>query len=388
MNSSDLLIALLRAELCNDYNSLPDIPTESRKNVAESVFELANAHDLAHFIYEPMKKIRLIEDGSEIEAKLKKQQMLAVFRYKRIDHELNALSTFFEDNQIPFVLLKGSIIRKYYEKPWMRTSCDIDILIKESDFEKAVELIISKLSYKADGEKNYHDISLYSPSGVHLELHFNINEGMENLDKVLRRVWDFATPCEPGKFQHVLTPEFFVFHEIAHMAYHFVNGGCGIRPFMDMHLIKNKVKYNEAELVSLCDEAKLSNFYPSILRLTSCWFGSGEKDNLCESMQNYLILGGVYGTFENKIALAHKKRGGQFKYILSRIFMPKEQLKRKYPILNRQAWLLPFCHIHRWFGVLFGGKLKKSMSEAKMSANISEERADETATLMKNIGLY
>ena len=35
--------------------------------------------------------------------------------------------------QIPFLPLKGSVIRQYYPEPWMRTSCDIDILV---DFEK------------------------------------------------------------------------------------------------------------------------------------------------------------------------------------------------------------------------------------------------------------
>ena len=88
------------------------------------------------------------------------------------------------------------------------------------------------------------------------------------------------------------------------------------------------------------------------------------------------------------LAIANKKRGGNFGYVLSRIFMPKQQLQAKYPILKSHPWLLPFCQVRRWFSVLFGGKLKKSVNEVKMSSNLSNERIDETAELMKSLGLY
>ena len=160
MSISNLLIALLRAELCDDYSAIPQFPEERKQKIAEKVFALAEKHDLGHFIYEPMKACGLLTSASELESKLKQQQMLAVFRYKRMEHELSSLSALFEEAKIRFIPLKGSVIRKYYKKPWMRTSCDIDILVKESDIDAAVELITSKLGYKAELEKHYHDISL------------------------------------------------------------------------------------------------------------------------------------------------------------------------------------------------------------------------------------
>ncbi len=67
--------------------------------------------------------------------------------------------------------LKGSVIRNMYPEPWMRTSCDIDILVEKSSLDvakKAVQAI--GFEYKGMGS---HDISLFfrfgSASGASLQ---------------------------------------------------------------------------------------------------------------------------------------------------------------------------------------------------------------------------
>ena len=65
----------------------------------------------------------------------------------------------------------------------MRTSSDIDILVKMEDLERAVALVKEKLSYEEKGPRLRHDASLISPSGVHFELHFSILEGIAALDR-------------------------------------------------------------------------------------------------------------------------------------------------------------------------------------------------------------
>ena len=48
----------------------------------------------------------------------------------------------------------------------------------------AINGLVEKCSYKKQ-ERNYHDVPLVSPNNILLELHFNIKENMDNLDKVL-----------------------------------------------------------------------------------------------------------------------------------------------------------------------------------------------------------
>ena len=77
------------------------------------LYKLSKSHDLAH----------LVGDG-EVKAKFQKQMKLAVYRYEKINYELGRLRKVLNEAEIQFIPLKGSVIRQYYPKPWMRTSCD------------------------------------------------------------------------------------------------------------------------------------------------------------------------------------------------------------------------------------------------------------------------
>ena len=155
----------------------------------EQLYRLSKSQDLAHLVGSALAKQKAMPAG-EIGAKFEKQMFTAAFRYQRLNYEYLQMCALFEREAIAFVPLKGSVIREYYPEPWMRTSCDIDILVREQDLERAVALLQSELSYRTDGERGYHDISLFSQSGIHLELHFNILEDMEGIDRLLSRVWE------------------------------------------------------------------------------------------------------------------------------------------------------------------------------------------------------
>lgn len=68
--------------------------------------------------------------------------------------------------------LKGAVLRYIYPAPELRTSSDIDVLVKEEDLESAVAAIENATDFKML-RKAYHDISMVN-SQVHLELHFTI----------------------------------------------------------------------------------------------------------------------------------------------------------------------------------------------------------------------
>ena len=105
--------------------------------------------------------------------------MLAVYRYEKINYELGRLRKVLNEAKIPFIPLKGSVLRRYYPEPWMRTSCDIDVLVHEEAVDQAAQIIVDKLGYAYE-KKQYHDISLMSDGGVHLELHHTIKENKAN----------------------------------------------------------------------------------------------------------------------------------------------------------------------------------------------------------------
>lgn len=83
--------------------------------------KLSKSHDLAHLVGDALIKNDLI-GNDEIKAKYQKQVMLAIYRYEKINYELNRLRSALNEAQIPFIPLKGSVLRQYYPEPWMRTS--------------------------------------------------------------------------------------------------------------------------------------------------------------------------------------------------------------------------------------------------------------------------
>ena len=80
------------------------------------LYKLSKAHDLAHLVGDALIKKDLIQND-EIKAKFQKQWMLAVYRYEKINYELGRLRKVFNEADIPFILLKGSVIRQYYPEP-------------------------------------------------------------------------------------------------------------------------------------------------------------------------------------------------------------------------------------------------------------------------------
>lgn len=349
------------------------------------MYKLAKSHDLAHLVGDALIKNGLIAN-EEIKAKFQQQILLAFYRYEKIQYELGRLSKILNEAQIPFIPLKGAVIRQYYPESWFRTSCDIDILVHKEDLEKAIRCLSVELKYILK-ERTTHDVSLFAPNGVHIELHFDlVEEGRaNNAIKILSDVWEYVALCENSGFCYEMFDEFFYFYHIAHMAKHFENGGCGIRPFVDLVILEHKDGFDFAKRNALLDHGGLLQFAEASRRLSRIWFEKEPWDELSEQMQNYILHGGSYGTTDNRVAV-HQKQG-KIQYILSRMFIPYSKLKRYYPILEKHKWLMPIMQVRRWFMLLDPSIMGMAKREISVNGSISGDKIRDTQALLKNVGL-
>jgi len=350
---------------------------------------LAKAQDMAHIMSSALSKCSLPENEeiTALTAKLSKAEMIAAFRHEQLVYELGEIRKALDGAEVVYMPLKGSVVRDYYPRPYFRTSCDIDVLVHKEQLDSAIKALTEGLGYSVKGEESYHDISLFSPSGIHLELHFNICENQEKLDRLLSRVWEFSHPVSEGSFEYRQTNEFLMFHLVAHAAYHFLDGGCGVKPIADIAILSKKIEYDADTLAEYCRECGLETFYSKLLRLADIWFGEGEYDEVTEQMAEYILGAGVYGSKENKIAVKQDKTGSKLGYLWRRIFIPYDELKYFYPKLQKKKWLLPYYEVKRWFRLIFGGKLNSSVSELKTGLNMSEEKSARVVGLMKKLEL-
>ena len=383
MDKSTLFFALLRYAVFDegDVGALRAQLTAPRLGV---LYTLAKQHDLAQLLAYAVQKLGFTGEDP-VFATLEKELMLAFYRVEQLRFALNEIGAALGEASIAYMPLKGSVLRAFYPEGWMRTSCDVDVLVRKDALDDAIAAL-QKRGYTVEDHEIYHDVSMYSPSGVHLELHFHLGVIIPSYDAVLARVWDHAV-CEDGCLYR-MTDEFFFFHQIAHAARHFKMGGCGIRPALDVYLLsRTRDKLDGAALDALLKEAELVPFYENFIALSEVWFGEGTHNDTTCAMEHFLLEGGVYGSEKNRITVDQAKNGGRFSYALGRIFMPFRLLKKKYPILNKAPILYPFCQIHRYFRILFRGRTGVAVAELKANATIKEETSQGYLELFHTLGM-
>lgn len=387
MTIEKILFALFKSEICGE-NLSDECKSAITPEVLPALYSVSKAHDLAHLVCEALDKNGLLTLNDEIAEKLTRERLMAVYRYEQLNYELESLCKTFEESKIEHMPLKGSVLRSVYPKPWMRTSCDIDILVHKEQVDAAVKILTEKNRYTVK-EHESHDVSLFSESGLHLELHFmlfdvRVNKRGEN---VLTDVWERSVPTDGWTYRREMTDEMFYFFHISHMAKHFEIGGCGVRPFIDLWILNHNVEHEDAKRDRLLQEGDLSRFGAAAKRLSEVWFSEKEHDECTQNMQDYVLRGGVYGNMENNVAVRQAQKGGRFKYVLSRIFAPYEVLVVLYPSLKKRKWLFPLYQIRRWGRLLLKGKAKKSVRELRVGSEMSKERKRQTEQLLRDLGL-
>ena len=381
----EALFALLRYETCGA--EIPQGVQESfqKEEILKALYETSNAHDLAHLIADALLKQKWVARESNAGKAFAKQLQTAVFRYEQIRYELESVCTVLDDFKIPHMPLKGSVLRALYPQPWMRTSCDIDMYVQESELERATNALVEKLDYRVE-KKTTHDMDMYAPSGVHLELHYDLIEDSvyPKFKKPLSQIWSKAVPVKDGSYTYKMADEDFYFYHVAHTAKHLRNGGCGVRSFIDLWYLEKSLPYDKEKLERLLTESGLTKFAQAARKLALVWFDGEEHDAVSSEMEAFVLKGGIYGAFENTLAVQVSK--GRFSYFLSRVFPPYYKLKEQYPGLKKRPFLYPVYIVRRWFNLLFvRGRAKNSVKEFNLAMKKAKE--NRSTQLLKDLGL-
>ena len=376
-----ILIEILYSTI-NNMEKNESIKEKITPDILQAVYRLAKNHDLAHVVSKFVYRNKVMIDH-ELQARLQREEILSVYRYEQMKYSFAEICNTFAEIGISYIPLKGSVIRPYYPYESMRTSCDIDILIHEEDIKIAINSLENK-GYRC-GERNYHDVSLYAPNNIHLELHFNIQENMDNLDAVLKDAWEYSVPAKGTEY--AFSKNFFAFHIFSHMAYHFISGGCGIRSLLDIWVMEHKMGISYLCAKTLLEKANIYQFAEEMSKLAELCFTYNDRDCFSASVLKYIFQGGVYGSKENNVAVDKVKTGSSVGYAVKRLFLPYKSMVIAFPCLEKAPYLLPFCWVVRWIKALFNGKYKQIVSEMTCVNNMSEEKISEVRSICSRLGL-
>ena len=380
-----ILFSLIQSEICGkelDATLLQELSAE----VLANLYEISNKHDVAHIVASALSKYKKLAQDA-ISQQYQKQLWTAIYRYQKINHELENICNALERSGVPFLPLKGSVIRDIYPQPWMRTSSDIDVLIHPEDAEKAIA-VLEESGFTLQHAIATYDYQMFSDSGVHLELHHTLikDESILHDEKILQNVWNECALVEGKQFHYHMSEEMFMFHHIEHMANHITVGGCGIRPFIDLWLLLNKKEYDHEKLTSLLSEGKLLDFYQAAVVLSKVWLEDAAHNDVTAQLEQYILRGGVYGTTENVAAMKAAKGESKFRSFVKLLYLSRENLEVVYPNLKEHPGLYPFYQVKRWFRI-FNPKKRKRIGDMTAARNaVSADEEKQVKNLLLDLG--
>lgn len=374
-----ILFALLRSGLQGTpltEAEQADLTTEQLPKLTA----LAKKFDVEHLL-----ALGLRQNGWEYD---QRSILVAALRCQRLQDAQMVIEAAFERAEIPFLPLKGAVLRQLYPEPWMRTSCDLDILVQPEDVERAATLLEETCGFTRE-KLDSHDLSLYSPNKAHLELHYDlIEQGLvRNADQVLAKVWEQAIVKEGSRCHYQMPDDLFYCYHIAHMAKHFYIGGCGIRPLLDLWILDQLPQADENRRDALLEQAGLLPFAKAARSLGRAWFAKASPEPIAAQMEMYILQGGLYADNQNRIAIQQHKQGGKLRFLLVRIFLPFDVIKFRYPVLQKHPWLMPVMQVCRWFQMIFGGHLGRIRRDLAYGWTITGETERKTKEFLEKLGL-
>ncbi|MBE6836986.1 MAG: hypothetical protein E7509_03175 [Ruminococcus sp.] len=266
-------------------------------------------------------------------------------------HEYGVLEQTFNSNKIKYIPLKGIILKKLYPSPDMRYMCDIDVITEENSHHKLRDLMIQN-GYEAEHfDAGNHDEYTKKPImnvEIHRFLFSDYTFGGKHFAKYLKNPFDFSKQTEG--FRCELDSTYFFLHLLTHAAKHYINGGVGLRAFMDIWLYykNHNEKIDLDKIGNILKDNQYKKLCFDILLLSQMWFGDKEWDNSFDEMAEYVYKGGAFGTVKSSTHNEIREKG-KAKYLLTKLFPSYRTLAFSYPIIKKIPVLYPFCLILRLF---------------------------------------
>jgi hypothetical protein len=230
-----------------EWQSLIDLCLEAREADldlpdAAGLASLAARLNVESYVLETLgpSQLRLAPETARWLGDLRLKVAGVVMDNLRRDEELREALARFEGSGIPCILLKGSALR--VERPGLagRFQCDVDVLLRRGDLERA-EAILVELGFGLD--ESYLDRERllaehfhlgYQRRGAAMELHWDID--VASPPGFTDRLWERSrVVAREGQAFRVLAPEHQLLVACLHLSRHAFEGG--LRWLADLRLL-------------------------------------------------------------------------------------------------------------------------------------------------------
>lgn len=349
------------------------------------MLDIAKKHQLTNIIIEQC-------ENAYIDAGMQKRMlnyfMASMAVRARQEKIIFDVTSFLNENDIPYCIVKGKPITKYYHKPEHRSMGDVDLVLKSDDREKIHDYLLS-MGFE-NISKNINHEWVYKKGNYEIEIHDKLIYpevfNKESEEKFFNNFWPHVKDNE-------LEMNFHFLYLINHLKKHLTSTGAGFRQFIDLCMVlKHCPEFDKDLVIEYLKESDMYEFARVVFLLCSYWFNDetlyffndGLKlgDDVLESKTKTIFENGVFGQYnkENKANVSvNNLRYSRFKFV-SKIrilliqFFPSYTnmlAMSRYAFLQNRPYLLPFAWAYRAF---INIKNIKSFFEEKIKFASSAEQ--------------
>lgn len=334
------LIALLDGLL---YGREPALPAEPDW---PQVFDIAHLHGLEAIAWQAAGD-RVAQRDPELAARWQKRTDQLLMQTLLQQQEEQALTGRFRQEGIPFVCLKGMVLRELYPQPQLRQLSDLDLLIPPEQMDAAAAILEARgYRLEEDAERTPYHRGYQRPPYLQVELHTDL------LD---RNAAYFPAVCDP--WGHLdpsgerLDALYTYLYCVIHAAKHYYYKGTGIRTVLDLHLLRAAGGFDADAVETALRQIRLEGFHREFCALCDGWFGGPAPQALpaeLDSMARVVFAAGIHGSPYARAAGAMGGGSGAG-FVLRRAFPDYRTMVATYPVLGRHPLLLPWFWAHRLF---------------------------------------
>lgn len=332
----------------------------------KTIYRLSEIHGVSAVIAREINQLESRFKPEDVLLSYFRQQLGYTIQNSEIkDNAFYTLKAILNENKIDHIFVKGIIIKNYYPVKELRTSGDIDFIVRDSQFDNALKAF----------KKNAIKIHNSTYETVIFEINSNLIE-MHRYSDVNSDYFDdiFNLCTDHDKSTYFLDDYNHLLYIICHMVKHLKYRGAGIRMLMDIDVLIRKIPaFEQDKFYEMCKAAGILKSAQVLMSLSNYFFKTpivpvvdfNMEIKLLSDLEKVLIDGGRFGYSKNSVSLQYiresvNKNGeitlfSKFKILYKMAFPSKEYLKNCYPYYKKHSFLYPVARINR----LIDGILKK-----------------------------
>ncbi len=376
MTQEQTLIQIVKKVLGEDRGTVPgDRPDW------QSIVDLAKKHGLLAFVYLYAGNIDVSEQpGQEIMSALEKSYAAEVMVNVLQQNAITEMRSAFEAAGIDNMFIKGAVTKGRYKNELLRSMGDIDFLYKPEQ-DALLKKAMGEIGFRFGSNGRVHD-SYRKGTYLNAEAHRQLISPSSPYEAFGRNIWERSEPVSaPGHCRRMTIEDEIIFNVI-HFASHFKKGGAGVRFVIDVW-VYSRYDADWDHIYAELKKLQLFDFYQNALSLAGKWFGGGERSDITDAMEEYVLTGGVFGSARNRTDAVIAK--GKLNYFRRSVFPPFKDMQSMYPWLKHKI-ALPFAWAARGVKSLTCRRKNVKILLAPVSAG-DEQNALKLMEFYKECGL-